>query len=72
MTDRTDFYTVNCREEATSKRVGGAETWLGAKSPVRLTTKERGTMSPEKSEDQTPHQAPQAQGTHWEGESLLH
>lgn len=46
---------VNCREEDTLQRVGGAEMQAGTKLLVRLTTNGWDIISTEKGEKQTPH-----------------
>lgn len=48
----------NQREEITLQRGEGAETQLGIKSEVRLSTSKRDTTHMEKWEDETPYQVP--------------
>lgn len=45
--------TATCREEATLKRVGRVERWLGLNGPMGLSSGGRGAVSTKKGEKQT-------------------
>ena len=57
------FSMIKHNKEATSKRIGRLERWLGAKHPERLTTNWRDHTSTKKVEEKIAHHALQTQGT---------
>ena len=57
-------FHVNHGEKAASKRVEGVVIQLGTKLPVIPTTNGGNTTNMENGEEQTPHQAPQTEGTY--------
>ena len=62
--------TVNHRDNAPFKSLGGSEMQLGTKFPTRPNTNGRDTIRMEKGEEDTSHQAPRAWETCTEKTSL--
>lgn len=61
---RNRLSTAVGREEATSKMVGRVEIWTRTKLSWDTVGGRKDTTTTEKGEEQTPHQASQAQGTY--------